>query len=341
MTTRRQSLLTLSSALSSALLVACGGGGGGALAETVPPAPPPPVPPPAPPAGWTRLADLPAGRAKFGAAAVAGKVVAAGGYDTLRSVLVYDVASNAWSNGPSLISGTDNVAVLAVGGRVHAIGGEARTAHQVLDAALGAWASAPASPAIRFASAAAVLNGRLHLVGGWNYSNTASNSVDTHDVYDPATSTWSAAAPLATRRNAAAAAVVDGKLYVIGGRAPGIRASDQTSLASVEVYDPATNTWRAGPDLPQARSGAAAVALGGKVYVLGGESTPGGVRNTVSRLDPATGSWTELAGMPFSAHGLAAVVVDEAIVVMGGFSSASDAVGTESAQCWRFAPGAA
>lgn len=335
MNTRRHTLLTLS----TALLAACGGGGGGGSAAATPAAPPESPPPPSP--GWTRLANLPAGRAKFGAAVAAGKVYAVGGYDTLRSVDVYDTAANTWAAGPALLSGTDNVAVMEAGGRIHAIGGEARTAHQLLDPALGTWAAAPSSPAIRFASAAAVLGGRLHLVGGWNYSNTASNSVATHDVYDPVAGTWSSAAPLATRRNAAAAAVLDGKLYVIGGRAPGIRATDQTSLASVEVYDPATDTWRAGPDLPAARSGAAAVVAGGRLYVLGGESTPGGVRDTVHRLDPAAGTWAELPRMPYAAHGLGAVVVGGAIVVLGGFSGPSDAVGTEVAQCWRYEPGVA
>lgn len=335
MSTRRHALLTLS----TSLLAACGGGGGGGSAEAAPPATPTPPPPPSP--GWTRMANLPAGRAKFGAAVAAGKVYAVGGYDTLRSVDVYDTAANTWAAGPALLSGTDNVAVMEAGGRIHAIGGEARTAHQLLDPALGTWAAAPSSPAIRFASAAAVLGGRLHLVGGWNYSNTASNSVATHDVYDPVTGTWSSAAPLATRRNAAAAAVLDGKLYVIGGRAPGIRATDQSSLASVEVYDPATDTWRAGPDLPAARSGAAAVVVGGRLYLLGGESTSGGVRDTVHRLDPATGTWAELPRMPYAAHGLGAVVVGGAIVVMGGFSGPSDAVGTEVAQCWRYEPGVA
>ena len=37
-------------------------------------------------------------------------------------------------------------------------------------------------------------------------------------------------------------------------------------------------------------------------------------------------------------HGLAAVVVNDGIQVMGGFAGASDAVGTESRQCWRYVP---
>lgn len=284
---------------------------------------------------------MPARLAKFGAAAVGTRVVTAGGYDTLRTVLLFDSTAGTWSTGPGLINGTDNVAVVALAGRVHAIGGEARTANQVYDPVAGTWSAGPASPRIRFASAAAALGGKLHVIGGWNYDNAASGSLASHDIFDPVAGTWTAAAPLAVARNAAAAAVLDGHIVVIGGRAPGIRANDQTSLASCEIYDPAADRWTAGPGLPQARAGLAAVTLGGRVYALGGESTPGGVLASVLRLDSLTGTWTALADMPQAAHGLAAVVVGDDILVMGGFTAPSDTVGTESRQCWRYTPGTA
>lgn len=314
---------------------------GGAARSAQGPAPtsPPPSRPPLPLArGWKALSDMPLGLAKFGAAVVGTQVVAAGGYDTQRTVQLFDTLAGTWSSGSPLIRGTDNVAVLAVRGRVHAIGGEARTANQVYDPVAGTWVLGPPSPRIRFASAAAVLNGRLHLMGGWNYNNNASDSLDSHDIYDPKTGTWAPAAPLAVKRNAAAAAVLEGRIVVIGGRAPGIRANDQTSLASCEIYDPVADRWSEGPTLPQARASLAAVTLGGSIYALGGESTPGGVLASVTRLDALTASWATLPDMPLAVHGLAAVAVRRGIVVMGGFTGASDAVGTESRQCWRYKP---
>lgn len=323
--------------MTASWLAACSSVAGGAEGPTPTSAPLPPPPLPRPP-GWKALSDMPQALAKFGAAAVGTQVVTAGGYDTLRTVQLLDTVTGNWSSGAPLIRGTDNVAVLAVRGRVHAIGGEARTAHQIYDPVAGTWTSGPPSPRIRFASAAAVLDGRLHLIGGWNYNNAASDSLDSHDIYDPKKGTWTAAAPLATKRNAAAAAVLDGHIVVIGGRAPGIRANDQTSLASCEIYDPVADSWSEGPALPQARASLAAVTLGGSVYALGGESTPGGVLASMTRLDSLNGSWTTLPDMPLAAHGLAAVVVRHAIIVMGGFTGASDAVGTESRKCWRYKP---
>ena len=313
------------------LLGACGGGGGGGGSD--------PTPPPAPPLprGWTKLADLPAGVAKFGAAALGGKIYVVGGYDTRRTVWVYDIAANGWAAGPALPRGTDNVAALAADSRVYALGGEAATAVQVFDPVTQAWTAGPALPSVRFASAAAVLGTRLHVVGGWNANNSASASLASQAVFDLGTQTWSAGAALATARNAAAAAVLGGKLHIVGGRAPGIRANDQQSLASTEIYDPVTDQWTAGAALPTSRGSLAAVTFAGRLYAFGGESA-GTVSNAVERYDPATGAWTALTAMPYRSHGLGAVAVGDAIYVMGGFAGASDAVGTESVALYKYQP---
>lgn len=317
------------------LLAACGGGGGGAAVAD----------PPAEvlPAGWVRLADMPAGRAKFGVAAQGGKLYVTGGYDTLATVFVYDIATNTWASGPALPAGTDNVATLAADGKVYAIGGEAGSVLQVFDTAANSWAAGPrlpSAPGVRFAAAAALLNGKLHVVGGWNASNTSSASLASQDVFDPATQAWQtpAAAPMATARNAAAAGAINGLLYAVGGRSPGIRANDQTPLASTEVYTPGSNSWAAGPPLPAARASLAAAVLGDRLYTFGGEVAGGTVSNAVERLNPATGTWQTLTAMPYRAHGLGAAVSGSAIYVLGGFTGASDAVGSESRALYRYTP---
>lgn len=281
---------------------------------------------------------MPSAVAKFGVAVAGGKIHVVGGYDTRRGVMVYDIASNTWSGGPALPRGTDNVAALASGDKLYALGGEASTAFQVFDLAAGQWSSGPGLPRVAFASAAALLAGRLHLIGGWNYSNSASASLASHSVFDPASQSWSSAAALATARNAAGAAALDGRIYVVGGRAPGIRSSDQQSLASVEVYSETTDQWAMAAPLPTARGGLAVVALGGRIYALGGESTPGVVSDAIERYDPVTGTWTALQAMPYRSHGLGAVAVGDALYVMGGFVGASDAVGSESAALYRYQP---
>lgn len=328
--TRRTTQLLL---LIAAIASACGGGGGTAGPEPAPEPAPPPLP-----AGWTRLADMPAGVAKFGVTALNGRLYVLGGYDTRATVWVYDIASNTWSAGPALPRATDNVAAAATVDRVWAIGGEAGAALQAFDPVAGTWALAPNAPAVRFAAAAGVLAGRLHVAGGWNANNAASASLTRHDVYDPGLAGWVGAAALPTARNAAGGAVVDGRFYVVGGRSPGIRSTDQQPLAVVEVYTPEADRWDAAAPMPSARGSLAAAALGGRVYAFGGEDSAGAVSNAVERLDPGTGLWTTLTPMPYRSHGLGAVAVGEDLYVMGGFGGASDAVGTESRALYRYRP---
>merc|ERR1711965_706562 len=90
----------------------------------------------------------------------------------------------------------------------------------------------------RQSHAVAVLDGKLYAVGGYNDDDGRLSSVER---YDPAANAWEAVAPMATARAfpfAPGVAVLDGKLYAVGGSGGG-------ALSSVERYDPALNAWEA------------------------------------------------------------------------------------------------
>ena len=98
---------------------------------------------------------------------------------------------------------------------------------------------------------------------------------------------WERIAPMGTGRSGAGAAVVDGKVLVIGG------ASRHNYLSSVEVYNPSTNTWQMGPSLKAPRSGMGVAVLEGTVYVAGGNRGTGRLRS-VERLAPGAKRCTVL-----------------------------------------------
>jgi N-acetylneuraminic acid mutarotase len=89
------------------------------------------------------------------------------------------------------------------------------------------------------------------------------------------------------------------------------------NLAATEVYDPAADRWGARRPMPTARGGIAAVALGGRLFVFGGEESAGTFAQTEA-FDPATDRWTAMAAMPTPRHGLGAAVVAGKIYVIGG-----------------------
>ena len=62
-------------------------------------------------------------------------------------------------------------------------------------------------------------------------------------------------------RYSAASAVVDGKLWLMGGR------TNFTPLSTVIIYDVATDTWAAGPELPRRMASCRAAVHDGKLHL--------------------------------------------------------------------------
>jgi N-acetylneuraminic acid mutarotase len=119
--------------------------------------------------------------------------------------------------------------------------------------------------------------------------------------------------------NAPAAAVVDGRIYLIGG----FNTTTNVPSTEVHVYDPATHAWSDAAPLPAPRGGHAAVVLDGRIHVIGG----GNSRSTIAEhdvYDPATNSWSSRAPLPRSEGSPAAVVVAGKLWSIGGRSGPSD-----------------
>ncbi|MHC4433769.1 MAG: Kelch repeat-containing protein, partial [Planctomycetota bacterium] len=118
-------------------------------------------------------------------------------------------------------------------------------------------------------------------------------------------------ADMPTPRWALATAVVNGKTYAIGGKTsePGA-----TQLSTVEVYDPATDTWTRKADMPTARAYLSASAVGDKIYAIGGHN---GI-TTVQEYDPATDTWIQKADMSTGRSTPATCVVNGKIYAIGG-----------------------
>lgn len=126
--------------------------------------------------------------------------------------------------------------------------------------------------------------------------------------------TWTRKADMPTPRVGPYTAVVDGKIYAIGG-GPDITGG---YLSTVEKYDPTTDTWTRKANMPTARNGHAIAMLDGKIYVIGGEPRAQASLATVEEYDPATDTWTQKADMPSRRTFLSASTVDGKIYAFGG-----------------------
>lgn len=126
---------------------------------------------------------------------------------------------------------------------------------------------------------------------------------------------WTIKSPMPTPRHGLCSAVLDGKIYVIGGRG----ASDEI-LAVVERYDPEHDIWETGIDLLQEpRCYAAAVSLNGKIYVIGGRGGQDQLLKTVEMYDPLQNQWSYVQNLHQRREALAAAVLEGKIYAIGGF----------------------
>jgi N-acetylneuraminic acid mutarotase len=147
-------------------------------------------------------------------------------------------------------------------------------------------------------------------------------SVGTVEEYDPAANTWRERSAMPTPRNHAAIGVVNGKIYVIGGRVGAAFIGLASDVSVVEEYDPASDQW-SGPRsrMPIARSALGAGVYGGRIYVAGGEYQDPHMMATfraVEAYEPASNTWTEMPPMPVSRHGLAVGVIGNRLHVVSG-----------------------
>jgi N-acetylneuraminic acid mutarotase len=145
---------------------------------------------------------------------------------------------------------------------------------------------------------------------------------------------WRRLAPVPTERTEVAAAAVGRRIWVLGGYGP-----DGATLATVEVYDTATDTWARGPDLPVAVNHAMAATLDGTLYVAGGND---GRRPStqLARLDGDR--WQTLAPLPQGRSAGGLVALDGRLYLVGGVVEGGLAADTQvydpAADRWQALP---
>jgi N-acetylneuraminic acid mutarotase len=145
----------------------------------------------------------------------------------------------------------------------------------------------------------------------------------TVEAYDPATNTWTTKASMPTARTGLGVAAINGVLYAVGGDV-GCCYQPSNMVATVEAYDPATNTWTTKASMPTARAELGVGVVNGILYAVDGAYNPGiyGVTYvvaTVEAYDPATNTWTTKASDPTARYGPGVDAINGRLYAAGGF----------------------
>ena len=127
---------------------------------------------------------------------------------------------------------------------------------------------------------------------------------------------WVTKAPIPTARFSFGAAVVNGKIFAIGGAVNSLSAL----LAVNEEYDPIADKWSEKVPMPKPTYGFAVAVYENRIYVFGGGiDNYSTLTNVTLMYDPPTDRWVTKAPMPIARNLLQANVVDGKIYLIGGY----------------------
>ena len=173
------------------------------------------------------------------------------------------------------------------------------------------WEELEPMPTARSEVGAAAIGQKIYVVGGYVEKVLPT---DTVEVYNIDENIWYTVSPLPAKLHHPAAASFDGKLYVVGGYSADY--SITPGVNSLYIYDPNSDIWSQGADMPTARGALTASFINGKLYAVGGKDHFTLVSNEA--YDPLTDTWTKKAHMPTPRDHLASAVIDDKLYVFGG-----------------------
>jgi len=221
---------------------------------------------------WAQRTPMPTARTGAGVAELNGLIYVAGGRSAggtpTGAVEIYDPADDTWTTAPPMTPRA-HLALVAAGGRLYAIGGDAgaggggaTTLVQRFDPATAQWTTmAPLANARASLVAGALNNGALLVAAGGAGTST--------ELYNVSTDTWSQGPAMLSPLSGSAAAVARNALYVFGATVSG-------GARITHMFRPATNQqpagWAALARMPSPRGDAAAAAVGTDIYVTGGQA---------------------------------------------------------------------
>ncbi len=235
---------------------------------------------------WATGAPIPVPHSQSRATSIGNIIYVPGGFNSIQFggpldfMQIYNTTTNTWSNGMNLPAARSGGPAVAFNGLVYVIGGynPVGTGHTdvyIYNPGTNSYTTGAPMPAGQGNMPGVLLNGEIYVVGG-------GTSPGAQFAYNPTANTWRTIAPLPTSGGTCQAGggfVVDNELWIVG--CLGLPINQQ-----VWIYNPGSNTWRAGPQYSQSHEGGSATSLfNTRGYVAGG-GPGGGASTTVESTGP-------------------------------------------------------
>ncbi len=263
----------------------------------------------------------PVARHEAGFTEVGDKAYLVGGR-RINPVSIYDTATKTWTQGAASPIEIHHFQPLKYKGEIWVIG--AMTGRYPNETPVekiliyspenDAWRWGPEIPEGRARGGAGVsmFEGKIYLSAGITRGHMG-GFIPWHDSFDPESGEWTQLADAPHARDHFQSAVLDGKLYLAGGRQTSKETNEVFSrtVAPVDVYDFATQSWSTlEKDLPTPRAGNTTFSYGRKVIVIGGETGHNKTAHAdVEAYDVDAKDWATLPSLNRGRHGTGIAII--------------------------------
>lgn len=250
----------------------------------------------------TALPAAPRPRYRHAAAAVNKKIYVFGGTgasgDIVNEVDVLDTVAGTWTTLPQQMPGaTTDLSAFAYESKIYTIGGydvnwNALTTVQIFNTLFvqGAWEIGPQLIQGRGDAFAAIDGDKAYVVGGFHHGNDFESPISDLEMLDvgKGSSSWVSRNNMGLARGDKAVACLNGILHVVGGETKNAQ-GHSIPLRDVEAYDPITNGWHFGGDIPSERFRFVAAAYESSIFIFGGQGYLVGTPESVGSKYPVVG----------------------------------------------------
>ncbi|XP_074918094.1 kelch-like protein 7 [Chelonoidis abingdonii] len=181
----------------------------------------------------------------------------------------YNVVKDSWYSKLGPPTPRDSLAACAAEGKIYTSGGSevgnsALYLFECYDTRTESWHTKPSMLTQRCSHGMVEANGLIYVCGGSLGNNVSGRVLNSCEVYDPATETWTELCPMIEARKNHGLVFVKDKIFAVGGQ------NGLGGLDNVEYYDIKMNEWKMVSPMPWKGVTVKCAAVGSIVYVLAG-----------------------------------------------------------------------
>ena len=276
---------------------------------------------------WEELSPLPVGHNGHTAVLLGGSVYVGGGLEG-RSTTdkqnsfrldIYNLTTNQWSSTP-INTPYCFFAMTVLDDRLVIAGGLTKNGEivkNVLFLNAGQWKDYSETPTARQCATAVGYHSMLIVAGGVIKVECKWTVASTTELLDTTNGCWYTCNNLPSPHKQMKAAIVNEKLYLLGGFVSGGKPSPQVFVASLDALSTHQLNWQSAPNTPWC--GSAPVVLYNKFLLTVGGRQQQSFTSEVYIFSPSTGQWKHRTDIPAARNGPAIVgVAENNIAVVGG-----------------------